>query len=69
MSKNELKKNDINKLPTNLFEALEEFEKDDVLKKAIGKRLSEIYIRKKKEEFQKYMSEVTNLDYNFYYNC
>ena len=68
MNKEDLKIYGINKLPSNLFEALEEFENDNVLQQAIGKELSEIFIEKKKEEFRKYMQELTDLDYEFYFN-
>jgi len=68
MNKEDLKIYGIKKLPTNLFEALEEFENDDVLQKAIGKEVSEIFMEKKKEEFRKYMQELTDLDYEFYFN-
>lgn len=68
MTEEELKIYGIKKLPANLFEALEEFENDDFLKQAIGKEASELFIEKKKEEFRKYMQELTDLDYEFYFN-
>ena len=69
MTKEELKNCGINKLPTNLLEALDELEKDDVLKQAMGRELTEIYVEKKKEEWHRYMSEITDVDYKFYFNC
>ena len=69
MNKEELKNYEINKLPTNLIEALEELEKDDVLKRAMGRELIERYVKKKREEWQRYMSEITDVDYKFYFNC
>ena len=69
MTKEELKNCGINKLPTNLLEALDELEKDDVLKQAMGVDLTEIYVERKREEWQRYMSEITDVDYKFYFNC
>jgi glutamine synthetase len=69
MSQDELRNYGINKLPSNLFEAIEEFENDTVLQQVLGKSLSELYIEKKKEEFNKYMTEITNLDRQYYFNC
>jgi len=69
MIKEELQDCGIKKLPTNLLEALEELEKDDVLKQAIGRELIEIYVEKKKDEWNRYMSEITDVDYDFYFNC
>lgn len=69
MRNDELREYGVEKLPVNLFEAIEEFEKDDILKKALGEEFSEIYIEKKKEEFQGYITEITDLDYKYYFNC
>ena len=68
MSAEELRDKNIERLPVNLFEAIEEFEKDDVMKQALGKEFSELYINKKKEEFQKYINEFTELDCKYYFN-
>lgn len=69
MTKEELKSYGIDKLPSNLLEALEELENDDTLKQAIGGKLIETYIEKKREEWKQYMSEISGLDYKYYFNC
>ena len=69
MSAEELKHLNIERLPTNLMEALEELEKDTVIKKAIGKETAELFIDKKTREWNEYMTEVTDSDYLFYFNC
>ena len=69
MTNEELRDNNIERLPVNLFEAIEEFEKDEVLKQALGNEFSELYINKKKEEFQKYINEFTELDCKYYFDC
>ena len=69
MNKEEINKYRIERLPANLLEALEEFEKDDVIKRGIGQEAAEIFIEKKKEEWNSYMTEVTDSDYVFYFNC
>jgi len=68
MTKEELKSYGIDKLPSNLLEALEELENDDTLKQAIGRTLIETYIEKKKEEWKQYMSEISELDHKYYFN-
>ncbi|MDH7506524.1 MAG: glutamine synthetase beta-grasp domain-containing protein, partial [Candidatus Thermoplasmatota archaeon] len=65
----EFKKLRIKKLPTNLLEALEELEKDDVIKKGLGKESVELFIEKKKKEWQQYIGEITDLEYKLYFNC
>ena len=53
-------------MPSNLMEAIEELENDDLLRKSIGREAIERYIDMKKKEWRSYMTEVTNLDYKFY---
>jgi len=69
MSNEEIKKYKIKQLPTNLMEALEEFEKDDVLINGIGRDAADLFIEKKRNEWNRYMGEITELDYEFYFNC
>ena len=59
----------IQKLPTNLNESLEELEKDDVIKRAIGKEATDLFIQKKKAEWQLYIGETTDLEYRLYFHC
>lgn len=65
----ELKDLRIKKLPTNLYESLIEFESDEVIKNAIGKEAVDMFIRYKKKEWQKYISETTDLEYKLYFHC
>ena len=69
MSNEEIKKYKIKQLPTNLMEALDEFQNDDVLIKGIGKDAAELFIEKKRDEWNRYMGEITDLDYEFYFHC
>lgn len=69
MSPEELRHLNIERLPTNLMEALEELEQDTIIKKAIGKETAELFIDKKTKEWNEYMTEVTDSDYLFYFNC
>ena len=69
MNSEEIKKYKIKQLPTNLMEALEEFENDDVLINGIGRDAADLFIEKKRNEWNRYMGEITELDYEFYFNC
>jgi glutamine synthetase len=59
----------IKKLPTNLNEALEELESDEVIKKAIGKETVDMFIDYKQKEWQQYIGETTDLEYKLYFHC
>jgi glutamine synthetase len=65
----EFKKLKIQKLPTNLSEALEELEKDDVIVRGIGKETVELFIEKKMKDWQQYIGEITDLEYKLYFHC
>ncbi|RLF28091.1 MAG: type I glutamate--ammonia ligase [Thermoplasmata archaeon] len=69
MSNREIKDNNIKRLPTNLMEALEELEKDDVIKRGLGKEAITLLIDEKKKEWQRYMGMITSADYELYFNC
>jgi glutamine synthetase len=69
MTDEEIKQQGIKRLPTNLMEALEEFERDTVLKEAIGKDAADLFIANKTNEWHRYMTEITDLDYTFYFHC
>ncbi|MEM2613871.1 MAG: glutamine synthetase family protein [Nitrososphaerota archaeon] len=68
MSKEEIERKKIKKLPSTLLEAIEEFEKDEVIRKSIGEA-SDIIIEKKRIEWNEYMKEITPVDYKFYMDC
>ena len=69
MSEQEIKDHNIQRLPTNLMEALEEFRKDTVLIEAIGRDGAELFIETKTQEWQNYMGEITDQDYKYYFHC
>ena len=59
----------VRKLPSNLCEALEELESDDVVKNAIGSTAFELFTNKKRDEWKLYMEEITDLEYDLYLHC
>lgn len=59
----------IQKLPTNLNEALEALNSDDVLCKAIGKEAVHLFTKYKQKEWQQYIGETTDLEYRLYFHC
>jgi glutamine synthetase len=69
MTDEEIKENNIKRLPTNLMEALEEFKQDTVLMDAIGHDGAELFIDTKTQEWQHYMGEITDQDYKYYFHC
>jgi len=68
MTEEEIKKFKIKQLPTNLMEALEEFKRDTVLVNGIGKDSADLFVEYKTKEWNRYMGEITDLDYKFYFN-
>lgn len=69
MTDEEIKENNIKRLPTNLMEALDEFKQDTVLMDAIGRDGAELFIDTKTQEWQHYMGEITDQDYKYYFHC
>jgi len=69
MKNKEIREYGIQKLPSNLYEAVEEFENDEILRESLGKDMSEVYITKKKQEFNRFINEITDLDYEYYFDC
>ena len=59
----------IKKLPTNLNEAIDELKSDDVIKDAIGSETVDLFVKYKSKEWQKYISETTDLEYRLYFHC
>lgn len=55
----ELKRRDIGFLPTNLSEALDALEKDDVVRAALGETYADYYIQVKREEWRQYHESVS----------
>jgi glutamine synthetase len=69
MNEDEIRENNIKRLPTNLMEALDEFKQDTVLMDAIGRDGAELFIDTKTQEWQYYMGEITDQDYKYYFHC
>jgi len=68
VDKERMKEYGVKELPSNLMEALAELENDDVIKRGIGKETIEIFAEEKRKEWKKYMCEVNNIDYEFYFD-
>ncbi|MDE6208698.1 MAG: type I glutamate--ammonia ligase [Lachnospiraceae bacterium] len=66
MSEDERRAENIDRLPSNLMEAICEFEKDDFIKGVLGEHISKKYIEAKKEEWNKYISEVSDWEIEQY---
>jgi len=69
MTPEEIKKYKIKQLPTNLMEALEEFQKDSVIINGIGRDAADLFVERKTNEWNRYTGEITDLDYRFYFHC
>jgi glutamine synthetase len=59
MSYRDRRKYQIDDLPRDLHEALDRFEKDDVIKAALGEHLTERFLEAKREEVARFNREVT----------
>lgn len=60
---------DLKRLPTNLNEALDELESDDVIRKAVGKDAVDLFVKYKGKEWKEYIGETTDLEYRLYFHC
>lgn len=58
MSHREKRRLRIGQLPPNLWAALEELEKDEVIKTALGEHILENYLRAKRQEWEEYICHV-----------
>jgi len=66
MSAEEILKSNIEILPTNLKEAINEFKKDEFIQGVLGAYISEKYIEAKSKEWNEYTSQVTNWEIEQY---
>ena len=66
MSKKELRENNILSLPKNLSEAVDEFERDELLIDTIGDHISPKYIEAKRREWHEYTTTVHDWEVNRY---
>ena len=62
----ELKEAGVEKLPMNLMEACQEFEKDEYIKNVLGNDLVQKYTQAKKKEYEEYVTQVTEWELNKY---
>ncbi len=56
----------IETLPTNLLDAIEELEKDPLVMNVLGPHIAPLYIEAKKNEWREYSSQVTNWEVDRY---
>ncbi len=66
MSYRDRRKYQIDDLPRDLHEALDRFEKDDVIKAALGEHLTERFLEAKREEVSQFNREVTEWEVRSY---
>ncbi len=62
LSPEERKKMGVNELPGSLNEALDELEKDEVIKASLGEVTYEAFVRAKREEWEDYRMRVTDFE-------
>ncbi len=68
MNKRDLKKYHIKRLPRTLHEAIEEFESDEVVQRALGKHASHAFVDIKEEEWNDFLFQISTWDYKKYFN-
>lgn len=68
MTEEEKKQCGIEAIPGTLIEAVNELEKDELIKEALGKHVSAKYIEAKKEEWANYRAQVTDWEIGQYLN-
>ena len=56
----------IDSLPQNLKEAIDELNKDELIKSVLGEEFTRIYSDIKNDEWQEYMKEVSEWEINRY---
>jgi glutamine synthetase len=62
-----LKRLYINKLPSSLGEAIDEMERDSIIKKSLGKRMFEYFVRAQKADWREYRIRVTDWERERYF--
>lgn len=68
MSSEQKEASGIDEIPGTLIEAIYEMEKDELIKEVLGRHTFEKYISAKKEEWNRYRSQVTEWEINEYLN-
>lgn len=59
----------VDMIPLNLFDALEALKADKVIRSAMPGRLHAVYDEYKRDEWQRFLREVTNWDVERYFDC
>lgn len=66
MTKTEIKSAGIDCLPANLSRAMDEYEKDDFVKEALGEHVYQKYLEGKRREWEQYRTSVSNWEVERY---
>ena len=66
MSEQERQQKDIGTLPGNLYEAIKLTENSELVKKALGEHVFDIFIQNKKVDWERYCSQVTDYELKQY---
>ena len=68
LTEEERKSRGIEAVPASLREAVSELEKDELIREVLGVHMADKYIRAKKEEWEKYIAQVTEWEISQYLN-
>ena len=66
MSKRELTRSGVKKLPGNLYEAINKVEKDKFVANVLGEHIYDRYISAKRREWEEYSHRVSNWEIDAY---
>jgi glutamine synthetase len=66
LSETERAEKNIEQLPTNINQAIRDFENDPLIREVIGEHIASRYIQAKRKEWENYCSEVTDWELNEY---
>jgi glutamine synthetase len=59
----------VSKLPMNLGDALAALERDEVIKAALPDEMFRVYMHYKRDEWERFLANVTEWDLNTYLDC
>ena len=59
----------VKKLPMSLGEALDAFDKDEVIKSALPDEMYKVFMHYKRDEWEKFLATVTQWDLDTYIDC
>ena len=66
ITEDEIESKGIERLPKNLYEAVEEFKKDELIQGVLGKHVSDEYAEIKMKEWQQYEEQITDWEIKQY---